>query len=326
MNFLELQQRLRAVGHDPFQVYAGHYDTLRGASQAAIKSTSICHGAWNLLIEDGRYIVTDRDLRRPAAYSPDTHGPEPVVFGSEAAACEELWDIASRLDPPGSVRAVTADELDPVAGAWLRECGWCPPTELYGNPFVATRARQSYRIAERAGRFELHLRDHDVPMLSDPMYAADTLADVTRVLMTEVGNRSAPRRLGWPNAVFRIGWADDEALAALRALDLVAISQAYRTERPDPPLRIIAEGPDLSLVTTELVERAERNGYPLQRYVSSPNSAAFGMDERFVIRRHHKPLRYSLDRYGERQNHATTVLTVENLASIHVYLGQRFGR
>jgi hypothetical protein len=132
--------------------------------------------------------------------------------------------------------------------------------------------------------------------------------------------------LGWPNAVFRIGWADEQAVAALRALDLSAISQAYRTERPGPPLRIIAEGSDLSLVTTDLVERAERSGYPLHRYVSTPDSAGFGVDERFVIRRHHKPLSYSLDRYGERQNHPTTVLTAEDLASIHEYLGRRFRR
>ncbi|MGK5673454.1 hypothetical protein ACSNOB_11510 [Micromonospora sp. URMC 106] len=326
MNFLELQQRLRAAGHDPFQVYAGHYDTLRSQVPASSRSTSVCYGAWNLLVEDGRYTVTVRDPNRPARFPPDTHGPEPVVFASEQAACEELWAIASRLDPPGSVRAVTVDELDPVAGDWLRECGWWPPAELYGNPFVATRARQSYRIAQRDGRFELHLRDHLVAKLGDPVHAADNLADVTRVLLTEVGNRSAPRPLGWPNVVFRIGWADEDDRAALRALDLAAITRAYRTERPDPPLRIISEGPDLSLVTTDLLRRAERSGHPLLRFVGTRESAAFGTDVRYVIRRHHEPLRYTLDRYGERQNHATTVLTAEDLAPIHEYLRQRFRR
>ncbi|MEW2380121.1 hypothetical protein AB0883_29005 [Micromonospora sp. NPDC047812] len=324
MDFLELQQRLRAAGHDPFQVHAPHHDTLGGRGRAPGRSTSICHGAWNLLIEDGRYIVTVRDLYRPARFPLDTHGPEPVVFDTEQAACEELWAIASRLDPPGSVRAVTADELDPVARDWLRECGWWPPAELYGNPFVATLGGQSYRIAERDGRFELHLRDHGVAKLGDPVYAADDLADVTRVLLTEVGNRSAPRPLGWPCVVFRIRWADEEELAALRALDLAAIIRAYRTERPDPPLRIISEGPDLSLVTTELVERAERSGHPLHRFVGTAESAAFGMDVRYVIRRHHEPLRYSVDRYGERENHATTVFTAGDLAPIHEYLRRRF--
>ncbi|MEH0971880.1 hypothetical protein V6U77_12180 [Micromonospora sp. CPCC 205546] len=326
MNFLQLQQRLRAAGHDPFQAYAGHYDTLRGQGRAVGRSMSMCYGAWNLLIEDGRYIVTVRDLHRPARFPPDTHGPEPVVFDSEQAACEELWAIVSRLDPPGSVRAVTADELDPVAVDWLRECGWWPPATLYGNPFVATGERMSYRIAERDGRFELHLRDHGVAKLGDPVHAADDLADVTRVLLTEVGNRDAPRPQGWPRVGFRAGWAGEEDLSALRALDLAAITRAYRTECPGPPLRILAEGPDLSLVTTELVELAERGGHPLRQFVSTRESVAFGVDVRYVIRRHHEPLRYSVDRYGERENHATTVFTAEDLAPIHEYLRQRFRR
>lgn len=326
VNFLELQQRLRAAGHDPFQVYAGHYDTLRSQVPASRRSTSVCYGAWNLLVEHGRYTVTVRDLNRPARFPPDTHGPEPVVFATEQAACEALWAIAGRLDPPGSVRAVTADELDPVAVDWLRECGWWPPVQLYGNPFVATHGRESYRIAERDGRFELHLRDHGVAKLGDPVYAADDLADVTRVLLTEVGNRSAPRPVGWPCVAFRICWADEGELAALRALDLAAIIRAYRTERPDPPLRIISEGPDLSLVTTELLAQADRSGNPLRRFVGTRESAAFGTDVRYVIRRHHDPLRYTLDRYGERENHPTTVLTAADLASVHEYLRRCFRR
>ncbi|MEV4412805.1 hypothetical protein [Catellatospora sp. NPDC049609] len=326
MNFPELQQRLRDAGHDPFQAYAGRYDTLRGDGRTASGTNGVCHGAWNLLIGDGLFTVTVRDLNRPASYHPDTHGPEPVVFGREAAACDLLWDIVSRLDSAGSVQAVTSAELDPVARDWLHECGWHPPVQLYGNPFVATRDRQSFRIAQRAGRFELHLHDHSVPKLGAPAYAADCLADVTRILMTEVGNRSAPRPTGWPNAVFRVGWADEVALAVLHAMDFAAIRQAYRTQRPGPPLRIIAEGPDLSLVTPDLVERAERNGYPLHRYVNTTESAGFGSDERYVIRRHHDPLRYTLDRYGERSNRPTTVLTTEGLAPIHAYLEQRFGR
>ncbi|MBO4210599.1 hypothetical protein [Micromonospora echinofusca] len=228
MNFPELQQRLRDAGHDPFQAYADRYDTLRSGV-----GHSVCHGAWNLLIADGRYTVTVRELNGPAAYRPDTHGPAPVVFDTEDAVCEQLWDIVTRLDPPGSVRPVTPDELDPVARDWLRECGWWPPAQLYGNPFVATRERQSYRIAQRAGRFELHLHDHLVPKHGEPTFAADSLAEVTRVLMTEVGNRSAPRPMGWPNALFRIDWADEDALAALRALDLEAIRREYLTQRPD---------------------------------------------------------------------------------------------
>ncbi|MBO4210598.1 hypothetical protein [Micromonospora echinofusca] len=75
------------------------------------------------------------------------------------------------------------------------------------------------------------------------------------------------------------------------------------------------------------MERAERSGYPLHRYLSTPESVGFGdgSSDRFVIRRLHDPPRFTLDRYGERSTRPVTVLTAEDLAPIHAYLEQRFG-
>ncbi|MEV8514529.1 hypothetical protein [Dactylosporangium sp. NPDC051484] len=64
MDFLELQQRLRDHGFDPFQAYAGRYGALR-SSRRPDHATSISHGAWNLLFAgDGTYVVTVRELHR----------------------------------------------------------------------------------------------------------------------------------------------------------------------------------------------------------------------------------------------------------------------
>ena len=79
MDFIELQQNLRAARLNPFLAYDSGYNTLSPAP-----APRYCRFAWCVQEHVDlplRFSVSQRELFRPARFAPDTEGPEPVYFG-----------------------------------------------------------------------------------------------------------------------------------------------------------------------------------------------------------------------------------------------------
>jgi hypothetical protein len=330
MSFLDLQRALRENRLDPFLAYAGRYDDLRGPHLDAfgrtppLRDTATARGAWNLVLPgDGTYVVTSREHARPSHLAPDTSGPEPVVCDDEAQACDEIYAqvyLASRRE---RVVALGPGDVPPVLAGWLESCGWSPAASLFGNPFVATRGDQSFRVAVRAGRHELHLHDHLVPAVRSPLVGSVDPVDVWRVLLAEVGDRSAPRPLGWPRA----RWRREAGVSVLGGLSLEALRDAYLTERPDGPVVVGAEGVDLSLVSDEIVSLAERAGLHLQPFSDAGTAELDGgyTGVRYVVRRNEGSPRFTLLHHGERQTVGSVVAASDDLREVQDRLVQALG-
>lgn len=188
MDFLELQDRLRAVGSDPHLAWSPRHD-----GQPAGRW---CRGAWNLLEHDGRLVVTVRELGRPAHLPPDTTGPEPVEVADEAAGCDMLWAEVTRVSPPGSHRLVGPPP--DLVSRFTDITGTAPRDPLFGNAFVATARDASWWVAEVDGRVELRARCERPSVAVSVRRPVPTVDDAHRLLVLELARGDRHRWFGAP--------------------------------------------------------------------------------------------------------------------------------
>lgn len=284
MDFLDLQRRLRADGHDPYLAYDGRHDPFLGALRARGIQSAYCRGAWMLYALGDRFVVTVRDLLRPDRYPPDRTGPEPAEFRTEAEACAYLWEVVSARSAPGSVRPVGFDQLPDAVTAWIAECGCAPRTALFGNPLLTQHSTESYYAVRVGDRYELRLRSNLPPTVGDPVHTSPDLDDVCRVLMSLVGDWHAPRPLGWPQVGIAHRTPARVRAERLAGADFAAVAGAYRAERGEPLLDVLAEGAAVRLVTPDILRLAEERDLAVQRF-DDGRSATFGFWEgRYRIR------------------------------------------
>lgn len=257
MDFLELQDRLRAVGSDPHLAWSPRHDGL--------PATRHCRGAWNLLEHQGRLLVTVRELGRPPQYPPDTTGPEPVEVADEAEGCALLWELVTRESPPGTHRLVgpPPDLLTRFADI----CGAPPRPPLFGNPFLATRRDESWWVAEVGGAVELRARNSRPEVATAVRVPVPSVADAHRLLLLELASGDRHRWFGAPRLGLPEGLSREQQLARVSGVPLDVLATALLSERGDGVLDVLAEGIALHLLTPDLVRVVEEcTGSPAGRY------------------------------------------------------------
>jgi hypothetical protein len=244
MNFPQLQQRLRDAELDPFLVYDGRYNELNPTRDL------YCRNALCVWPSKTGFRVTARQLDRPEQYPPDLTGPEPMKIYRESDINEYLWLHAVQASP-ARVRAVSPADLPVEVASAIERCGWAPAASLFGNPFVATKGIQSYRIALVGDTAELHLFDHSVPTLETPR-AVGSLDEVCAALIDELERQLPP---------------DPGAAALLVTDEIVDLAAKLRWT-----LRYVAATPMVELIngTTALALRVVADGYELSEHWMRP--------------------------------------------------------
>ena len=156
-----------------------------------------------------------------------------------------------------------------------------------------------------------------MPKVGDPTYTGRSLDDACRILMAEVGDRSAPRPLGWPRVAFNARRASSDSIDRLLSSSFDEVARAYQTERGEPLLTVGAEGVRLDLTTPHLTETAERAGYELSRF-GDGNSVRFRSrsGDSYELREQAGDHRFRLGRAGERSNDYRPILESDDLDAV----------
>lgn len=293
MEFEELQESLRDTERDALLAYDGARDPLG-------RPNACCYGSWSIYRHDGRVQVSQYELRRRL---PDGSASPVWDFDDDSAACGFLRDRIEADCPPRSVWPVHWQELPERLRDWLTGAGWTGATTLFGNPLVATRGDQSYRLLQLQNTFELRTFDHRVPK-NQPGISATDLDLLFRCLLVKAGPPPGLRRLGWP----RVGcpWpAGGGVPELLRTATLDELADAY-AERDGGILEVLAQGVRLDLVTDDLRALAASAGVELMEF-GDGDSASFALSFPEFLQLSTENDKYRLTYIGERGNRRVLV-------------------
>jgi hypothetical protein len=258
MNFRDVQEALRNTGRDGLLAYDSAADPLVGLANTH------CRGSWNVY-RDGRTILVGRgEYPRPGVRQSTDRSPL-RDFDDPAAAHSFLLSRAREDCPAHSIRSLTSADLPATLREWLLGSGWQLERDLFGNPLVAQRRDQSWRLLATAAGLELRGFDHRVPA-NVPGVTADRPEPLFGYLLVMIGPPPGLRPLGWPRLGLPLPPGPRTVPEPLRHVGVDQLAAAFAARDGDGLLEMVAPGVRLDLVSDELVAAAGRAGYSLASF------------------------------------------------------------
>lgn len=258
MNFNDVQEALRGTGRDGLLAYDSAADPLVGLANTH------CRGSWNVYHDGPAILIGQGEYPRAGSRQPRV-GSVLRDFDDPSAAYSFLFSRAREDCPAHSVRSLSSGNLPAVLREWLAGSGWELGHDLFGNPLVAQRRDQSWRILQTPEGFELRPFDHRVPT-NVPGVTADRPDPLFGHLLVTVGPPPGLRRLGWPRLGLRFQPGARTVPDLLQHVGLAQLAAAFAARDGDGLLEVLAPGVRLDLISGELVAAARRAEYSLSSY------------------------------------------------------------